>query len=105
MSYRRKNHAMIAFMDESVGNITAALTQRGMWNRTLLVWSADNGGAVHLGGGANAYPLRGGYENNWEGCVNTYLLSHSLARSYKGKLAVVVVAAAVWWTENLAAMR
>ena len=27
------------------------------------VWSSDNGGAVHLGGGANNYPLRGGYYN------------------------------------------
>jgi arylsulfatase B len=100
MPRRRKNHAMVAFMDESVGKITAALTQRGMWNRTLLVWmqradssylaptnwsdcsqvwSADNGGAVHLGGGANAFPLRGGYENNWEGCVSTCFLTHSRA--------------------------
>jgi arylsulfatase B len=38
-----------------------------MWEKTLLVWSSDNGGAVHEGGGANAYPLRGGYYNNWEG--------------------------------------
>lgn len=27
------------------------------------VWSSDNGGAVHLGGGANNHPLRGGYYN------------------------------------------
>ena len=38
-----------------------------MWADTLLVWSSDNGGAVHLGGGANSFPLRGGYYNNWEG--------------------------------------
>ena len=30
---------------------------------TTQVWSSDNGGAVHLGGGANSYPLRGGYYN------------------------------------------
>ena len=40
---------------------------RGMWADTLLIWSSDNGGAVHLGGGANSFPLRGGYYNNWEG--------------------------------------
>jgi arylsulfatase I/J len=71
---RRKNHAMIAFMDEAVGNLTAALHERGLWNNTLLVWSADNGGAVHLKGGANAFPLRGGYENNWEGGVRVAAL-------------------------------
>jgi arylsulfatase B len=34
---RRKNHAMIWFMDEAVGNITDSLRARGMWNSTLLV--------------------------------------------------------------------
>ena len=57
---RRQNHAMIMLMDESVGRIADALQQRGMWADTLLVWSSDNGGAVHLGGGANSFPLRGG---------------------------------------------
>ena len=61
---RRQNHAMIMLMDESVGRIADALQQRGMWADTLLVWSSDNGGAVHLGGGANSFPLRGGYYNN-----------------------------------------
>ena len=32
-----------------------------MFKETLLVRQADNGGAVHAGGGANAYPLRGGH--------------------------------------------
>lgn len=72
---RRKNHAMIMYMDRVVGNITTAIKARpGMWEKTLLVWSSDNGGAVHLGGGANAYPLRGGYENNWEGGVRVAAL-------------------------------
>ena len=66
---RRANHATVALMDEVVGNITDTLKQRGMWNNTLLLWSSDNGGAVHLGGGANVWPLRGGYENNWEGGI------------------------------------
>ena len=34
-----------AFMDESVGNLTEALRQRGMWNMTLLVWSSEYGWA------------------------------------------------------------
>jgi hypothetical protein len=63
---RRANHAIVAFMDEAVGNVTRALRANGdMWASTLLVWSSDNGGAVHLGGGANSFPLRGGYFNNW----------------------------------------
>ena len=61
---RRANHAMVAYMDEAVGRVVAALQRKGLWNQTLLLWSSDNGGAVHLGGGSNVYPLRGGYENN-----------------------------------------
>ena len=47
---------MVACMDESVHNITAALQERGMFDSTLLVWSTDNGG--HLGNSQNNYPLR-----------------------------------------------
>ena len=71
---RRKNHAMISYMDEVVGNITSALQVKNMWTNTLLVWSSDNGRAVHIGGGANNYPLRGGYFNNWEGGVRVAAL-------------------------------
>ena len=71
---RRANHAMVALMDDAVGNITTALRAREMWGRTLLLWSSDNGGAVHLGGGANTYPLRGGYYNNWEGGIRVAAL-------------------------------
>lgn len=66
---RRANHAMVALMDDVVGNITGLLRAKGMWDNTLVLWSSDNGGAVHLQGGANSYPLRGGYYNNWEGGI------------------------------------
>jgi len=71
---RRANAAMIATMDEGVGNVTRALKARGMWNNTLVLLSSDNGGAVHLGGGANSFPLRGGYLNNWEGGIRVSAL-------------------------------
>lgn len=45
-----------------------------MWDNTVLLWSSDNGGAVHLGGGANTWPLRGGYYNNWEGGIRVAAL-------------------------------
>ena len=81
---RRANHAMVALMDDAVGNITAALRAREMWGHTLLLWSSDNGGAVHLGGGANTYPLRGGYYNNWEGGIRVGRCPHrSCTRSWR----------------------
>ena len=71
---RRANHAMVAFMDDVVGNITRALRDKGMYEHTLVIWASDNGGAIHLGGGANSWPLRGGYFSNWEGGVRTAAL-------------------------------
>ena len=41
---RRVMQAMVACVDEGTGIPTAALEARGMWENTLLVWSADNGG-------------------------------------------------------------
>lgn len=46
---------MLHLLDESVANVTAALVGTGMWNNTLIVFSADNGGIGKFG---NNYPLR-----------------------------------------------
>lgn len=46
-----------------VGNITAALKDQGMWNDTLLLFTADNGGI----GKGNNHPLRGHKHDPWEG--------------------------------------
>ena len=35
---------MVSAMDESLGNMTAALKRAGMWEESLLLFSADNGG-------------------------------------------------------------
>jgi len=52
-------------MDEGLGNVTRALRRRGLWENTLLLFSADNGGE-HVGPGNN-YPLRGGKYTDFEG--------------------------------------
>ena len=33
---------MVAFMDEAVGNVTAALKRSGMWGKTLLIWQVES---------------------------------------------------------------
>lgn len=58
---RQQYHAMVHIMDGVVGNITAAMKQKKMWNNTLVIFSSDNGGPVDLAeNAANNWPLRGG---------------------------------------------
>lgn len=58
-------NGMATFLDESVGNISAALKATGMWANTLVVYSADNGG--YLGNGGDSSPWRGGKFSDFEG--------------------------------------
>ncbi len=40
---RRNYYAMVTFIDEEVGRLRAALEARGMWENTLVVFTADHG--------------------------------------------------------------
>merc|ERR1711934_191487 len=97
---RRANQAMVNLMDDVVGNITSALHRNGMWENTLLLWSSDNGGASHPGGGANNWPLRGGYYNNWEGGtrVAALLAGGALPSSVHGTKLEGVIHEADWYS-------
>ena len=47
-----------------VGNVAQALRDANLWERTIMVWSSDNGAAVELTTGMkNSFPLRGGCES------------------------------------------
>jgi arylsulfatase A-like enzyme len=76
-----KNHdrqlvaAMVNYLEDIVANVAQALKDAGMWEKTLMVWSSDNGAAVELTTGMkNSYPLRGGYYTNWDGGVRANAL-------------------------------
>jgi hypothetical protein len=43
---RRANVAMMAFLDDIIGNVTTALQTKEMWNNTLLIWSSGECGGV-----------------------------------------------------------
>lgn len=55
---------MLALLDESVANLTRALRTSRLWDTTLLLFTADNGGTLQFG---NNHPLRGHKHDPWEG--------------------------------------
>ncbi|XP_033752404.1 arylsulfatase J-like [Pecten maximus] len=62
---RRSFTGMVNAMDDSFGNITAALKAGGYWDNLLIIFTSDNGGAITEGG--NNWPLRGNKGTLWEG--------------------------------------
>ena len=57
--------AMLSRLDDGVNKIVQKLKTSGMWNNTVLVFSTDNGGAIHEAG--SNYPLRGTKGTLFEG--------------------------------------
>ncbi|XP_065179088.1 arylsulfatase B-like [Sycon ciliatum] len=96
---RRIYHAMLAFLDEVVGNITQLLHERNMWNNTLIVVSSDNGGPEYAGGGANNFPLRGGKLTNWQGGirVNAFASGGMIPVALRGQKYDGYIALADWY--------
>eukprot|EP01052_Picozoa_sp_SAG31_P046856 SAG31_NODE_9131_length_1329_cov_0.760163_2_plen_402_part_01 len=61
--------AMIKVLDDGVGNVTAALKRVGMLEKTVVIFSSDNGGPTNGNEGtwSSNFPLRGGKNTLWEG--------------------------------------
>ena len=68
--------AMILEMDFAVGKVVEATQNASMYNNTIFILSADNGG-ISKGGGYN-YPLRGEKATFWE-CVHPLFLPNTHA--------------------------
>jgi hypothetical protein len=67
VSYIKGPCGMVRATDESLKNISDTYKSLGIWEQTLTIVSADNGGNVNDGG--NNYPLRGNKATTWEGGV------------------------------------
>lgn len=70
---RRVYYAMIAALDDAVGEILTALDEAGLSQNTLVFFLSDNGAASYTGIVDNA-PLAGGKLTNFEGGVNVPFL-------------------------------
>ena len=51
---------MTTIVDESIGNVTQALKNKGMLENSIIVFSTDNGGPPNglQGAGSSNWPLR-----------------------------------------------
>eukprot|EP00035_Acanthoeca_spectabilis_P030019 m.475963 g.475963 ORF g.475963 m.475963 type:complete len:416 (+) comp39542_c0_seq1:279-1526(+) len=63
---RKVSNAMLTELDSGLGNVTAVMRERGMWNDTLIIFHTDNGGPSDH---ACNHPLRGAKFGFWEGGV------------------------------------
>jgi len=67
-STRRIYAGMVAAMDEAVGQVVAALTEKGLLDNTLIIFSSDNGGPAP-GKVTDNGPLRAGKGSIYEGGI------------------------------------
>lgn len=71
---RKTFSGMVTSLDDAVGEVVTSLKRKGIYNNTLIVFSADNGGWVNYGG--NNYPLRGGKFSIFEGGTRAVAFVH-----------------------------
>lgn len=96
---RRILAAMVLYMDDVVDKIVKSLQARNMWKDTLLVFIADNGGAVYEPGSGNNYPLKGGKYSDWEGGVrtNAFVSGGFIPAEKRGSVFSGIISIADWY--------
>lgn len=70
---KRVYYAMIAALDDAIGEIMMQLKESGIEDNTLVVFCSDNGGATYTGATDNG-DLKGGKMTNFEGGLNVPLI-------------------------------
>ena len=70
---RKHYSAMTSYMDDQIGIFVKALKAKGedFFNNTLIIFFADNGGAIYNPAGGNNHPLKGGKMSDWEGGIRS----------------------------------
>ena len=94
---RRTLQAMVSVADNVTGHLVELLKKKGMWDNTIMVISADNGGA-HCSG--SNYPLRGCKETLFEGGVRSLAFVNGglLPESRRGQSTDGFIHIADWYT-------
>ncbi|MBN2527571.1 MAG: sulfatase [Deltaproteobacteria bacterium] len=87
--------AMIETMDANIGRFLAHLSELGLDENTIVIFTSDNGGnSYHIFDGApatNNYPLRGGKGVNYEGGVRVPMMVRAPGVTAPGTVSDVMV--------------
>ena len=94
--FRRTYQAMVSVADNVTGLVVQMLKERKMWDNTLMVVSADNGGAPCAG---SNYPLKGSKMTMFEGGVRSLAFANggALPDSMRGKTSEGFIHIADWY--------
>ena len=94
--FRRTYQAMVSVADNVTGLVVEMLKEKGMWDNTIMVVSADNGGEVC--GGSN-YPLKGSKKTFYEGGVRSLAFASGglIPDKMKGKSTSGFIHVADWY--------
>jgi arylsulfatase A-like enzyme len=93
---RQTMAAMLSVVDESIGNVIAALREKKMEEDTLIVFSSDNGG-VNPDAYTKNTPLRAGKATTYEGGVRSSAFAVYPGRIPAGKKIATPVHVSDWY--------
>ena len=94
---RRTYQAMVSVADNVTGHLVELLQQNNMWSNTIMVVSADNGGAQCMG---SNHPLKGAKGTLFEGGVRALAFANGglLPKNMRGKSTDGFIHVADWYT-------
>ena len=95
--HRRTYQAMVSVADNVTGYVVQLLKDKGMWDNTIMVVSADNGGAECSG---SNHPLKGAKGTFYEGGVRALAFASGglIPKSMIGKSTQGFIHIADWYT-------
>ena len=96
-AFRRTYQAMVSVADNVTGLVVELLKEKGMWDNTIMVVSADNGGAQCAG---SNHPLKGAKGTFYEGGVRSSAFASGglIPREMIGESVTGFIHIADWYT-------
>jgi len=94
-SSRNTYLGMLHFIDGAIGRVVDTLVKQGYYDKTLIVFSSDNGAVA----GMSNEPLKGAKHSNWEGGIRaaSFVSGGYLPSKMQGKYVSGLVAAWDWY--------